>query len=637
MDSVSRRGGTKQIRIQKRSGDPGGVANQVQIYAKGDGSGTQLYAQDGSGIVHPLLHQPLPGQFAQGDYIRAEISTNQTGPIANDDVEFDSIDQSRGSLTLDTATGIISGLKANRTWKISWVAATNANADDEAIRSTVYNHTEGSFVGNDALSVSRSENSSNASSPGQYIFTPSVDTSISIRVKAIGGTPDVESTLTWVIVEEVGATAPTAQGNKITVNTSTNTSVNTNNAPVAFDQVVENRGSLGLSSNAVTGLQAGHTYLLLAHLDLLETSDSFFRRTFAFYDTVASSTIGAAFDLYSFGKPKGSDGSSNQGTPYHIFIPTQDTSVELRMIAQEGDTTVDTRSDTRMDVVEIGTAAPAVIGGLEFLDRIEVTGSDVTSVTFSSSGDGDRQHDINGDVDEEYFCRFKIIKGGATNPIIDLEPNGSSSDLEIQYTTASGGTLNTSSQPTLRLSGPNSSSEEYHGTFRFRAKSGSPRHYSAESVMVDTSAFNVDFSTFSGGAWNPSPSSTNVTSLDIVASVASGIGVGSTFELYRVTAKTTENYLKLEDTKTAAYTVKPTDQYVPYDTSGGAFSITLFSGGASNKGQAIRFKNKSDSTNQLTLTAAAGQTIDEQSTLALTGERESVMLVFDGVSDWEVN
>jgi hypothetical protein len=90
----------------------------------------------------------------------------------------------------------------------------------------------------------------------------------------------------------------------------------------------------------------------------------------------------------------------------------------------------------------------------------------------------------------------------------------------------------------------------------------------------------------------------------------------------------------VETVQSSAYAVKASDQLVPYDTSGGAFSATLFVAGAANKGQQITFKEDVGNTNQLTLTAGAGQTIDRAATKALVTADLATTISFDGVSNW---
>jgi len=173
------------------------------------------------------------------------------------------------------------------------------------------------------------------------------------------------------------------------------------------------------------------------------------------------------------------------------------------------------------------------IGSLEFLDRIEVT-ANTTSVTFGATGNGQLLRALDGDVDEEYVCRYRFVKNG--NPVYSLQPNGIATGQSFEAVVSAGGVASASALTELRITGASVGAEEYHGEFRLHAKTGRPRRFKTADTGIDTSSFDVSFYVNGGGAW--SDTSTNVTSLVIASSLASGIGIGSTFELYRVTSKT---------------------------------------------------------------------------------------------------
>ena len=59
MSAISRRGGTKQVKIKERAADPSTVTDEVQVYAKDDSGTAQLYARDGGGTVHQLTPTSL--------------------------------------------------------------------------------------------------------------------------------------------------------------------------------------------------------------------------------------------------------------------------------------------------------------------------------------------------------------------------------------------------------------------------------------------------------------------------------------------------------------------------------------------------------------------------------------------------
>ena len=86
MSSISRRGGTKRIRVAERSSDPGGTASEVQVYSK-DVSGTaELFAQSGGGTVNQLTPVSGVDTTAIHDNTASEISviTEKATPISAD-------------------------------------------------------------------------------------------------------------------------------------------------------------------------------------------------------------------------------------------------------------------------------------------------------------------------------------------------------------------------------------------------------------------------------------------------------------------------------------------------------------------------------------------------------------------------
>lgn len=76
-------------------------------------------------------------------------------------------------------------------------------------------------------------------------------------------------------------------------------------------------------------------------------------------------------------------------------------------------------------------------------------------------------------------------------------------------------------------------------------------------------------------------------------------------------------------------------QMVRVNPTGGAFAVTL-PPAAGLRGQPITFKNVSVSTNNVTVTANAGDTVEGAATLVLSGSRFNTTVVSDGVSAWWV-
>lgn len=78
-----------------------------------------------------------------------------------------------------------------------------------------------------------------------------------------------------------------------------------------------------------------------------------------------------------------------------------------------------------------------------------------------------------------------------------------------------------------------------------------------------------------------------------------------------------------------------TSQLVRVDPTGGAFAVTL-PAAAENRGTSITFKNVSHSVNNVTITAAGGNTVEGGATLVLSGDQFFCRVTSDGVSAWWV-
>lgn len=176
---------------------------------------------------------------------------------------------------------------------------------------------------------------------------------------------------------------------------------------------------------------------------------------------------------------------------------------------------------------------PVPLGAMEFLDRITVTTAQ-TTVTFSdSTGDGEFGFNINGDEDEYYVLKYRIIKANAST--MTLRPNGLTSNLLNEGLSTNSETPTYTSSSDWPIGGSASTFDEFVGEVRLEAKTGFSRaghNWLFDSVSGVTPRFHTR-----GFVWNDS--STNITSFDITSSLASGIDVGSTFELYRIRSRPT--------------------------------------------------------------------------------------------------
>lgn len=158
-------------------------------------------------------------------------------------------------------------------------------------------------------------------------------------------------------------------------------------------------------------------------------------------------------------------------------------------------------------------------GHTTLIERIDVT-ANTTTVTFSG---------LNGDVDKLYKCIYTYIANGGGSHEVQVRPNGITAnqstrqiDLGSSYITAVTNRFNMANGG----DGVNMS-----GIFHLWAHKLGPgatpikRDFLANWTIA-TQAF------ITTGQWNDT--STNITSLEITDSVASGIGIGSNFALYKI-------------------------------------------------------------------------------------------------------
>lgn len=86
--------------------------------------------------------------------------------------------------------------------------------------------------------------------------------------------------------------------------------------------------------------------------------------------------------------------------------------------------------------------------------------------------------------------------------------------------------------------------------------------------------------------------------------------------------------------KTTTYTATTSDEVVLADTSGGAWTLTLYTA-SGNTGKQIRIKKTDSSTNALTIDGNATETIDGSTTIKLFVQYDAVTLVSDG-TNWSI-
>lgn len=598
--------------------------------AFGVGTKVQLYRQ--RAVTPTLQHEQ-----AQGDYIRVGISANQTALSATDRVEYDTtVGTAIGDLSLlggGTADARITGLKAGRRYRVTWQANIFANGGSfSTLRTRLRDVTAATLFEDEKLAThaagDRTSSLSNNDSPKQvYEFTPSVDTEIGVEVSAVSGVPEVEDLGSFLEVREIGVTAPTAQGETIHVTQETDQLNITSDTTILWDKVREIGGGLSLNgSGQIEGLKAGRSYVLVANLRLSHSAA--FSATMGFYDGQNNQIA----PTWSARSPATTSNDIFSGSGVRMFRPTQDTSVEVRYVSGSGgdpDVLATDEGSNGFQVFEVGTAAPATRIGWELADEIlPLAAAQTADLLFGVGGDGNVNEALNGDK-YHYMLEFHIER--ATGVAVDyfLEPNAvAATNYDTRYT-SDGSPVTVATD--LRIALANAAAVA-HGKVEMLFESGRGDRFAFFDTGFDSAIH------YTGRHRWSTPTGV-LTSLrlgtDGAGTAAQTFGIGTWARLHRRLIRgTVDSRIRGEGVKTAAYTVKTSDELVPYDTSGGAFTITLFSGGSAQEGQVIEFKEDANSTNQLTLTAAAGQTIDGSATQPLTTAYLATRLVFDGVSNW---
>jgi hypothetical protein len=144
-----------------------------------------------------------------------------------------------------------------------------------------------------------------------------------------------------------------------------------------------------------------------------------------------------------------------------------------------------------------------------------------TSLTFSG---------LDGDTDEVYFLKYKIIKGVAATILTTLRPNGITTNQATrgEFNGTAVGNINTT---TLEIAGNGSvaTGGVETGHVWIDAKTGVRRTGRGEWVQSDggTLIF-IDY----GFHWDET--ATNITSIDVVCDQANGLAAGSYFRLYKL-------------------------------------------------------------------------------------------------------
>lgn len=118
----------------------------------------------------------------------------------------------------------------------------------------------------------------------------------------------------------------------------------------------------------------------------------------------------------------------------------------------------------------------------------------------------------------------------------------------------------------------------------------------------------------------------NITSADGTLNVVSTVGnvdlsVSGVYGVYRS--------ISFAD---SPYSILVTDDFISVDTSGGAISVILPATGTANQSWIVKDRTGNANTNNITVTAAGGFTVDTQVSYVIEGNYESSNFLFHGTN-----
>jgi len=326
------------------------------------------------------------------------------------------------------------------------------------------------------------------------------------------------------LTDLLNSTAPiaSAQGDYIKATMSADQLSIADGTTIGFDTLAASSGDLSLTGSTVIGFKAGRSYTIYASVVYADTIE--FRASFEVFDVTSATQL----ILVSMRDSTSTLHNAEASIAVVHFRPTVDSSVEVRHINNTG-ADVDVGSfNSVFTVVEIGAVQADVVGGLEFMDVIEVT-ADTTSVSFGATGDGLHQRALDGDVDETYVCEFYFPDHGGLVSDIELRPNGLNTNM-FSSRQFGGSTSGGNAQSPLLLVENMTTGYTYGGSFEFLAKSGKARTYTSQYHQYSVGNRN---NINGGGTWTDEV--TNITSLEVWSPNAGIFKPGTRLVLYRRT------------------------------------------------------------------------------------------------------
>jgi hypothetical protein len=316
-----------------------------------------------------------------------------------------------------------------------------------------------------------------------------------------------------------------AQGDYMMATITGNIAVPSNDTPYLFDSAVQSKG-LTLSSGRVSGLKAGRTYWISGTVRGNNVTGEFLRNQV--YDVTGASYLGLE-SLQQEDNRSVDAMEVNQAVA--MFAPLVDSEIELHPRAGGG-TGLTNDSLSQLQVIEQGAVQADVVGGLEFMDIINVSVA-TPVISFGATGDGEFQRAMDGNVDDTYVVDFGLVLSGSND--VSIRPNGVTANQEGRRYT--GGSSLGSDVAYMIISDPTGVNDKEEGSLELRAavtRGGvaQSRTYRSTSTTYDSSGLS-SLPRGAAGRWDNTVD--NIVSLDLAVETSGNFEPGTYAILWRKT------------------------------------------------------------------------------------------------------
>jgi hypothetical protein len=338
-------------------------------------------------------------------------------------------------------------------------------------------------------------------------------------------------TLTDLLVGGSSGPIAAAQGDYLVATLSADqNNVVSAGTPIAFDRVDDSRGD-GIALDVTTNvgrltLAAGRTYLLAFRIHFGTSSGA--ARLHQLWNVTDNVAVpGGDTQIWN------ASAAGTVGGPQGLTIPVAplvDTEYEMRF---QGSADTDYSQDwTGFTVTEIGAVQADVVGGLEFMDIINVSVA-TPLISFGEGGDGVFQRAMDGNVDDTYVVDFGVVLSGSND--VSIRPNGVSTNQEGRRYT--GGSSLGNPVAYMIITDPSGPGDTMEGSIELRAavtRGGvaQRRTYRSTHHTYDVSG-DDSLPRGAAGRWNNTVD--NIVSLDVAVETSGNFEPGTYAILWRKT------------------------------------------------------------------------------------------------------